>query len=188
MGAKITSSAALAGKTLYIGDYAGRLIAISTMSGKVKFTSRVNGRIYGTPAVAGGRVFILSSTGGSLTAFTTGRRYLWRVSTGSYVYSSPAVWAGRVFFGSYNGRFYSVAAKLRTRPLVCRRRRPGVRCRGRRRRRRLCRQHVRPDHGPPGEDGSSCPPLPARRVRAGLGNGKRLLLHGYLRTWAVEER
>ncbi len=39
----------------------------------------MNGRIYGTPAVAGGRVFVPSSTGGSLTAFTTGGRYLWRV-------------------------------------------------------------------------------------------------------------
>jgi len=70
----------------------------------------VNGRIYGTPAVWGGRVFVPSSDGGSLTAFTTGGRYLWRVHTGSYVYSSPAVWAGRVFFGSYNGLLYCVSA------------------------------------------------------------------------------
>jgi len=46
----------------------------------------------------------------TLTAFSTGGRYLWRVHTGSYVYSSPAVWAGRVFFGSYNGRLYCVSA------------------------------------------------------------------------------
>jgi outer membrane protein assembly factor BamB len=57
-----------------------------------------------------GRVFVPSSTGGSLTAFTTRGRYLWRVGTGSYVYSSPAAWAGRVFFGSYNGVFYGVQA------------------------------------------------------------------------------
>jgi outer membrane protein assembly factor BamB len=70
----------------------------------------VNGRIYGTPAVAGGRVLVPSSTGGSLTAFSTSGRYLWRLNTGSYVYSSPAAWGGRVFFGSYNGVFYGVAA------------------------------------------------------------------------------
>jgi outer membrane protein assembly factor BamB len=57
-----------------------------------------------------GRVFVPSSTGGSLTAFSTGGRYLWRVGTGSYVYSSPAAWGGRVFFGSYNGSFYAVSA------------------------------------------------------------------------------
>jgi outer membrane protein assembly factor BamB len=70
----------------------------------------VNGRIYGTPAVAGGRVFVPSSTGGSLTAFSVTGRYLWRVGTGSYVYSSPAASGGRVFFGSYNGVFYGVSA------------------------------------------------------------------------------
>jgi outer membrane protein assembly factor BamB len=55
-------------------------------------------------------VFVPSSTGGSLTAFTTSGRYLWRVGTGAYVYSSPATWGGRVFFGSYNGVFYGVSA------------------------------------------------------------------------------
>jgi outer membrane protein assembly factor BamB len=70
----------------------------------------VNGRVYGTPAVAGGRVFVPSSTGGSLTAFSTGGRFLWRRATGSYVYSSPAVSRGRVFFGSYNGVFYGLRA------------------------------------------------------------------------------
>jgi outer membrane protein assembly factor BamB len=57
-----------------------------------------------------GRVFVPSSTGGSLTAFSTGGRYLWRIGTGSYVYSSPAAWGGRVFFGSYNGVFYAASA------------------------------------------------------------------------------
>ena len=52
------------------------------------------------------------ATGNSLTAFTTGGRYVWRVRTGGYVYSSPAVWGGRVFFGSYDGRLYSVIDSL----------------------------------------------------------------------------
>jgi outer membrane protein assembly factor BamB len=109
-GYKITSSASLAGRTLYIGDYGGRLLALAPGSGLVRWVGGVDGRIYGTPAVSGGRVFVPSSDGGSLTAFTTGGRFAWRVHTGSYVYSSPAVWAGRVFFGSYDGRLYCVAA------------------------------------------------------------------------------
>ena len=79
--------------TLYIGDYGGRLLALARATGALAVARSVNGRIYGTPAVAAGRVFVPSSTGGSLTAFSTGGRYLWRVRTGSYVYSSPAVWA-----------------------------------------------------------------------------------------------
>jgi outer membrane protein assembly factor BamB len=109
-GCKVTSSAALAGSTLYIGDYCGRLLALRVGSGALRWSRSVNGRVYGTPAVAAGRVFVPSSTGGSLTAFSTGGRYLWRRSTGSYVYSSPAVADGRVFFGSYNGVFYALRA------------------------------------------------------------------------------
>ena len=110
-GCKITSSAALAGSTLYIGDYCGRLLALHARTGKVRFSRSVGGRVYGTPAVSAGRVFVPSSTGGSLTAFSTGGRFLWRRSTGAYVYSSPAVAAGRVFFGSYNGVFYALSAR-----------------------------------------------------------------------------
>jgi outer membrane protein assembly factor BamB len=109
-GCKITSSAALAGSTLYIGDYCGRLLALSPVSGRLRWSAGVNGRIYGTPAVSAGRVFVPSSDGGSLTAFTTSGHYLWRRNVGSYVYSSPAVDRGRVFFGSYNGVFYAVRA------------------------------------------------------------------------------
>src|SRR5262249_4615778 len=109
-GCKITSSASVAGSTLYIGDYCGRLLALRASSGALRWSGSVNGRIYGTPAIAAGRVFVPSSNGGSLTAFSTGGRYLWRKLTGSYVYSSPAVTDGRVFFGSYNGVFYAVRA------------------------------------------------------------------------------
>jgi outer membrane protein assembly factor BamB len=109
-GCKITSSAAFAGSTLYIGDYCGRLLALRASSGALRWSGSVNGRIYGTPAVENGRVFVPSSTGGSLSAFSTGGRYLWRKLAGSYVYSSPAVADGRVFFGSYNGVFYALRA------------------------------------------------------------------------------
>jgi outer membrane protein assembly factor BamB len=60
--------------------------------------------------VLDGRVFVPSSDGGSMTAFSTTGRYLWRDTFGSYVYSSPAAWGGRVFFGAYNGVFYAVSA------------------------------------------------------------------------------
>ena len=109
-GCKVTSSAALAGSTLYIGDYCGRLLALHAGNGQLRWSQSVNGRVYGTPAVSAGRVFVPSSTGGSLTAFSTSGRYLWRRSAGSYVYSSPAVANGRVFFGAYNGVFYAVRA------------------------------------------------------------------------------
>jgi outer membrane protein assembly factor BamB len=109
-GCKITSSAALVGGTVYIGDYCGRLLALDARNGAVRWSVGVNGRIYGTPAVAGRRVFVPSSDGGTLTAFSTSGRFLWQRSFGSYVYSSPAVWRGRVFVGDYGGGFYALSA------------------------------------------------------------------------------
>jgi len=70
----------------------------------------VNGRVYGTPALSNGRVFVPSSDGNSVTAFSMSGRYLWSVHAGSYVYSSPAVWGGRVIFGSADGVLYCVSA------------------------------------------------------------------------------
>ena len=106
----LTSSASRLGRTIYIGDYGGRLLALSALTGRRRWSSSVNGRIYGTPAVAGGRVFVPSSDGDTMNAFSTRGRHLWTVHTGAYVYSSPAVWAGRVFFGSHNGVLYCVSA------------------------------------------------------------------------------
>jgi outer membrane protein assembly factor BamB len=69
----------------------------------------VSGKIYGTPAVAGGKVFV-PSVAYSFSAFSTSGRRLWTVSTGSYVYASPAVADGVACFGAYNGVFYGVSA------------------------------------------------------------------------------
>jgi outer membrane protein assembly factor BamB len=110
-GCKITSSLAVLGPTVYLGDYCGRVRALRLADGALRWSASVGGRVYGTPAVADGRVFVPSSTAGTLTAFTTGGRELWRRSTGGYVYSSPAVSDGRVFFGSYDGTFYALSAR-----------------------------------------------------------------------------
>jgi outer membrane protein assembly factor BamB len=187
-GYKITSSAAIAGRTLYIGDYGGRLHALATGSGKRRFVRSVNGRVYGTPAVAAGRVFVPSSTGNSLTAFSTSGRYLWRVGTGGYVYSSPAVWAGRVFFGSYNGRLYSVSAQngrvlwsvptggpVSGAAVVV----AGVAYAG---------STWGRITGVDAKSGRVVLRFPHGEYVPVSGNGRRLLLHGYSRVWAVEPK
>ena len=155
---------------------------------RLRFSRSVNGRIYGTPAVAAGRVFVPSSTGNSLTAFTTSGRYLWRVRTGGYVYSSPAVWAGRVFFGSYNGRFYSVSAKsgrvlwtvgaggpVSGAAVVV----GGVAYAG---------STWSRITGVDAKSGRVVLSFPHGEYVPVSGNGRRLLLHGYSRVWAVEPK
>lgn len=187
-GCKITSTVAVAGSTLFVGDYCGRLLAVRARDGALLWSRSVNGRVYGTPAVSGGRVFVPSSTGGSLTAFSTNGSYLWRRDTGSYVYSSPAVDRGRVFFGSYNGVFYALSARtgatLWTRStggpisgaatVV-----DGVAYAGSFAHRIL---------GVDARSGRVVLDFPHGQYVPVSGAGRRLLLHGYSRIFAVERR
>jgi outer membrane protein assembly factor BamB len=187
-GCKITSSAAYAGSTLYLGDYCGRLLALRAANGALRWSRAVNGRVYGTPAVSAGRVFVPSSTGGSLTAFSTGGRRLWSRATGSYVYSSPAVAHGRVFFGSYNGVFYGLLARNGRTLWSHRTGGPisgaavvvdGVAYAGSFAHRIL---------GVNAATGRVVLDFPHGEYVPVSGGGKRLLLHGYSRVFAVEAR
>ena len=186
-GCKITSSAAVAGERLFIGDYCGRLLSLAPRTGRLQWSRHVNGRVYGTPAVAAGRVFVPSSTGGSLTAFTTTGRFLWSRGTGAYVYSSPATWRGRVVFGSYNGLIYCLSAKTgRTIWSVPAGGRvsgaavvvDGVAYAGARRR----------ITGVDVQTGQALVRFPHGDYVPVSGSGKRLLLHGFSRLYAVEAR
>ncbi|MGZ4333554.1 MAG: outer membrane protein assembly factor BamB family protein [Gaiellaceae bacterium] len=187
-GCKITSSAAVSHGVLYIGDYCGRLLSLHASDGRLRWARAVNGRVYGTPAVAGGRVFVPSSTGGSLTAFSTAGRYLWRRSTGSYVYSSPAVASGRVFFGSYNGVFYALSARtgrtlwshstggpISGAAVVV----AGIAYAG-----SFAHRIV----GVDARTGRVALRFPHGQYVPVSGSGRRLLLHGYSRLFAVERR
>jgi outer membrane protein assembly factor BamB len=187
-GYKITSSASFYRGTIYIGDYSGRLLALSARTGRLRWSGSVNGRIYGTPAVAQGRVFAPSSDGNSLTAFSTGGHRLWSIGTGSYVYASPAVWAGRVYFGSYNGTLYCLSA--RTGGVLWRFSTAGsiggaatvvdgiVYVSN--------RQHR--IYGLNARTGRPVFRFPDGAFVPVSGNGRRLLLHGFSRIYAVETR
>ena len=128
---KITSSAAITGGTLFIGDYCGRRLAVRTRDGRTRLDRRRQrqGLRHARRARPARVRAVLDRR---LADRVLDRRpLLWRVGTGSYVYSSPAVWAGRVFFGSYNGRMYAVSASSGTRALVGARGRAGSPARSR---------------------------------------------------------
>jgi outer membrane protein assembly factor BamB len=109
-GVKITSSPALVGDRLFVGDYAGRVFALNARTGARLWTGSAGGRVYGTVAVAGGRVFAPSVFSGLSALSARTGRLLWRIPTGAYLYSSPAAYKGRVYFGSYTGRVYCASA------------------------------------------------------------------------------
>ena len=157
-------------------------------SGRLRWSAGVNGRIYGTPAVWAGRVFVPSSDGGSLTAFTTrGALPLARSTRAATSTPRRPSGRGRVYFGSYNGRLYSASARTGTRPLVGADRRPGLGRPGGRRRGRLRRQLRAPDRRRRRRTAAaSLLRFPHGEYVPVSGSGGRLLLHGYSRVYAVE--
>ena len=76
----------------------------------VKWTFKTHGRIFSSPAVAGGVIYV-GSTDHNLYAVNLAEgSQKWKFKTGSGVNSSPAVAGGLVYFGSYDGNFYAVDA------------------------------------------------------------------------------
>jgi outer membrane protein assembly factor BamB len=148
----------------------------------------VNGRVYGTSPVSGGRLFVPSSTGGSVTGFSTRGARLWSFYTGSYVYSTPATWAGRVIFGSYNGVLYCVSARtgrlqwtvrvggaISGAPVIV----DGI---------AYAASFGARTVGVDVRTGRVIFRFPHGHYVPVSGNGRRLLLHGYSKIWAVEPR
>src|SRR5258706_5796364 len=74
----------------------------------VKWNFKTGGRVYSSPAVADGAVFV-GSTDGNLYAVDAAAGTLkWKFTTRGRVVSSPAVEAGVVYFESYDSNFYAV--------------------------------------------------------------------------------
>ncbi len=109
-GSKITSSPALVGDRLYVGDYAGRVLCLDAQTGRLVWSGSAGSKVYGTVAVGGGRVFAPAVGSGLAALSATDGSLLWRVPTGAYTYAAPAVFHGRVYFADYGGSVYAVAA------------------------------------------------------------------------------
>ena len=122
------------------------------------------------------------------SAFTTSGRFLWQRRFGSYVYSSPAVWDGRVFVGDYGGGFYALSASRGTTlwevaaggavsgaAVVV----DGVAYAG-----SFGHEIV----GVEARSGHVLVRFPHGEYVPVSGSGRRLLLHGYSRVWAVVHR
>ena len=109
-GDRVKGGVALAGRTVYAGSYDGQLYALDARSGRLRWTAGGGrlGRLYATPSVAHGRLFV-SSTNGRVYAFSLSGNELWWVQTGSYVYSPAALAGGTAYVGSYDHRLYALS-------------------------------------------------------------------------------
>jgi outer membrane protein assembly factor BamB len=94
---------------LYVNTFTGRTYAINATTGKVLWMRTGQGPKPSTPAIAGDRV-IVSSTSGTVTAFARSNgAKLWQLDLpGAKVESSPVVIGSTAYFGATDGRLFAV--------------------------------------------------------------------------------
>jgi outer membrane protein assembly factor BamB len=110
IGASETSPL-LVGNRLYVGDWLGKLYALSASTGIVLWSFQTGGEVKGGLAQAGHRVFAGSYDGHLYALGATTGRLIWRTanSYGAF-YSTPAVAYSRVYIGSTDANVYSFGA------------------------------------------------------------------------------
>jgi outer membrane protein assembly factor BamB len=77
-GAKVESSPVVIGTTAYFGATDGRLFAVNTVNGKVKWAYNTGGRINSSPSILGNKIFITTYAGSilSLNRFNGQRNWI----------------------------------------------------------------------------------------------------------------
>jgi outer membrane protein assembly factor BamB len=111
------SSPLVARGLVYVGDWTGRVYALSTRTGATRWVYRTGGKVKGSASLAGGRLYIGSYDGHVYCLNARNGRLVWRASAqprlgglGSF-YSTPALDYDRVYIGSTDGKVYSFGAE-----------------------------------------------------------------------------
>jgi outer membrane protein assembly factor BamB len=121
-GGAVKGALAHADGKLYFGDYGGSVTALDLRGKRIWKTGTSGrsfgrvGRVYSTPAVKFGRVYLGSLDGRVYSFVARTGELAWSHSTGNYVYASPAVARApgtrpTVYIGSYDGNFYALDAR-----------------------------------------------------------------------------
>lgn len=121
-GGAVKGALAFADGKLYFGDYGGSVTALDLRGRRIWKTGTSGrsfgrvGRVYSTPAVKFGRVYLGSLDGRVYSFVARTGKLAWSRSTGGYVYASPAVarvpgTKPSVYIGSYDGNFYALDAR-----------------------------------------------------------------------------
>ena len=76
-GAKVESSPVVVGKTAYFGATDGRLFAVSTANGHIRWAYNTGGRINSSPSILGNRIFITTYAGSILALNRINGNRIW---------------------------------------------------------------------------------------------------------------
>ena len=110
--AAIYGTPVVAGDLVYIGGYNGKIYAINSSSGALRWVYPREGRvgsIVGGPVVALGKVYIGSSDGKvyALDAITGDKE--WEFQTGNKIWSTPAIDGETLYIGSFDKKLYALS-------------------------------------------------------------------------------
>ncbi len=111
-GEPIESSAAIVGKTVFVGTQKGELLALNLDNGALYWKYAIDAPIgESSPAYSGGVVFIGDLSGWFHAVNATDGKKLWAFKTGTEIKSSPVVVGDRVLIGSYDQYLYCLSTR-----------------------------------------------------------------------------
>jgi outer membrane protein assembly factor BamB len=96
------------GNERHTGVYAN---ANCTGFGNLKWKFKSHGKIFSSPVISDGIVYIGSEDGNLYAIDQKNGKQVWKFATGGAVHSSAAVYNNMVCFGSFDGNYYAVNAK-----------------------------------------------------------------------------
>ncbi len=113
-GAGFASTPVTMNDVLYVGNNDGKLYAVNTQDGSLKWAFETEDAVVASPAIceAGEDVVYAASKDGNLYSLNVSDGSLkWTFETGGAVVSAPAVADGNVFVGSNDNNIYAVDAE-----------------------------------------------------------------------------
>jgi outer membrane protein assembly factor BamB len=110
------SSPVVAGASVLVGDWNGRVWALRRRTGKVRWVTKLRSQVKGSVALAGGRVFVGDYSGHLYALNAASGKVKWQSKvqprfgkTGTF-YATPSAAYGRVYVGATDGKVYSFGA------------------------------------------------------------------------------
>src|ERR1051325_5889376 len=111
-GDSIESSAAIVGRTVFVGSQKGELVALSLDNGSVYWKFPTGSPIGESSPAYGNGVVYIGDLGGWLNALSASDgKKLWAFKTNGEIKSSPVVVGDHVFIGSYDENLYCLSAR-----------------------------------------------------------------------------
>ena len=109
------STPALHRDVLYVATNSGKLMSVNRYSGKVLWSKRLEGPLWGSPVVVG-EILIIGDCGGHLRAYGVQQPdvepiEIWRVEIGGCLEATPTVWEGRIYIGSREGGLFALGER-----------------------------------------------------------------------------